>query len=375
MTNHHEHFWWRFFPKKKLSQIYVSVLIRSFAISLISLFIPLYLYKELSYTLEQTLLFFIFYAVIFAVSTPLAAKFSARYGIKHAILLSVPFFLIFVLLLYFLPLIKIPLVIVSAFLGLYVAFYWMGFHLVFYHNSNHKHRGEAFGKRRSVSIFGTMLGPIFGGFIIKYVGFYLVFLIIILLMFISAFFLFLSKDKHVKYDFSVRSIFNGKYWKDSLFFVSRGTYAIAAGVIWPLFIFFIVDDYFILGIVGTLASGMSVILVWFTGKYSDLIGKRKIVRWTVWFESLSWFLRALVNNTLQVFGVTLLGGLTYGIFEAPLGALEYDKARGNITEYFVSREIFICLGRILILTFVLITDSLSGGMILHGFASLAALLF
>ena len=75
MHHHNEHLLWKFFPHKELTQVYISSAIRNFAISLISLFVPLYLYKELGFPIEQVLYFFMFYAVTFAILTPLAAKF------------------------------------------------------------------------------------------------------------------------------------------------------------------------------------------------------------------------------------------------------------------------------------------------------------
>ena len=214
----HNNLWWRYFPRKKLNQIYISVLLRSFAISLISLFIPIYLYKEAGYSLEQTLLFFIFYSVIFAISTPLVAKFSAHFGVKHTILSSVPLFLLFTLLMYLLPKYNIPLVILSAVLGLYVAFYWMGLHLIFYYDSDRKHRGEEFGKRQVLTIIGSTLGPLCGGLMIKFIGFYSIFLLTSILLLFSALFLFLSKENHIKYHFSLNSLLDKKHWLDSLFF-------------------------------------------------------------------------------------------------------------------------------------------------------------
>ena len=153
MHHHNEHFWVHF-PHKELTQIYISSAIRNFALSLISLFVPLYLFKELGYPLEQVMYFFIFYAAIFAVLTPMAAKFSARFGLKHSVLISVPLYLLFVLLLYFLPTYSIPLFIIAGLLGASQAFYWMGMHIVFKHASDHKHRGEEVGKISRSSVSG-----------------------------------------------------------------------------------------------------------------------------------------------------------------------------------------------------------------------------
>jgi len=374
MIHHHE-FWWRFFPKKELTQVYVSSALRSFALSLVAIFVPLYLYHEMGFSLGETLMFFIFYSVVFAITTPFAAKFSARFGIKHAVLLSVPLYLLFIGSLYSLPYINMPLVVISSLLGLSQAFYWLGMHLVFHKASDHKHRGEEVGKRGGFSIVGSLFGPLLGGILITSVGFNSVFCLAGIFLILAAVILFKSKEKHVKYHFSVRSVINKKHWQDSLYFVSSGMQDIALGVIWPLFIFFILKSYLALGIIGSLIAGVSAVLLIVFGKFSDHIGKRKIVKWITGFESLAWILKALSFVAIHVYGATIFGAIVQGIRQSPLGALEYDKARGEVAAYFVSREIFICLGRILLLTFVLMTNSLTGGLVFQGVASFAALLF
>ena len=373
--HHHHDFWWRFVPKEKLVQIYSSMALRSFALSLLGIFLPLYLYQEIGFSFEQMLFFYIFYPTILAVTCPLAAKFCARYGVKHSVLLSMPLYIAFLILLYFMPVFRTPLIVLGTLVGLSLAFYWMGMHQIFHHASDYKHRGEEFGRRRALMVLGTFFGPLVGGVLIKFVGFQIVFGIASLLLLVSAGILFLSEEEHPKYHFSLRSITSKDNWKNSLFFVSRGTELIASGVIWPLFIFVILGDYFSLGIVGSLLAGISAVLVWLSGKHSDHIGKRKIIRWVSGFETLSWILRAMVTTAAHVFGATIFAAITSGIRISPIGAREYDKAQGEIAAYFVSREVFICLGRILMVVFILMTNSLAGGLVFQGFASLAALLF
>lgn len=374
MIHHHE-FWWRFFPKKELTQIYLSVALRGLAISMLGLFIPLYLYQELGISLNTTLIFFIFYSVIFAIFTPISAKFASLYGTKHTVLLSVPFYLAFVIGLYLLPKYPIPLIIVSSILGISQAFYWMGMHLAFHHASDHQHRGEEVGKQKAASIVATIAGPFLGGLLITFFGFPAVFLLASILLIIATFILFISGENHFHYKFSVRSVINKHNWRDSIFFVSRGTSVIAKGVIWPLFIFLTLKSYISLGIVGSLMSVVSAVLLLTMGKLSDHRDKRRIIRWVSGFETISWILRSMAATVGQVYGATIFGGITEGVRESPLGALEYDKANGDIVGYFVSREIFICLGRILLLTITIMTTSLAGSLVFEGFISLAALLF
>ena len=374
MVDHHQ-YWWRFLPQKELTQVYLSAALRSFAISLLGLFLPLYLHLERGFTLQQTLGFFIFYSVSFAILTPLAAKFAARFGVKHTVLCGVPLYLIAVLLLYLLKFFPISLVIISAILGASQAFYWLGMHMTFLHASNRKHRGEAIGKNKGLNILSTMIGPLTGGFLITYYGFPAVFLLASIVLTLAGFSLFLSHENHTKYEFSFRSLVDKDHWKYSLFFVSRGSAVIAAGVIWPLFIFFILDSYFSLGIVGSLLSAITFILLWVVGKYSDHADKRKIIRYSTIFDSIIWVLRGLVLTVSHVYAVTIAAAITNGIREAPLSALEYDNAHGNTAAYFVNREIYICLGRILMLTIVLITNNLAGGLMFQAIMNFAAFLF
>ena len=75
MVEHQSHpFWWHYLSHNKLVQIYCSLGIRTFALSLVALFIPLYLHFELGYSMQQTLLFYLVYAVIFAIASPIAVQ-------------------------------------------------------------------------------------------------------------------------------------------------------------------------------------------------------------------------------------------------------------------------------------------------------------
>ncbi len=368
-------FWRMFVPREELTRVYMAMSIRSFAVSLTSLFVPLYLYSELHYTFEETLLFFVFNSLIFALMVPVAAKFCARFGLKHSVLLSVPFYLSYIVLLQFLPMWKTPLMVISALLGFSLAFYWMGMNLVFQCATDHAHRGEQVGKQMGYSIVATMIGPLVGGLIIERFGFMALFGLAMVFLCLSAGILFLSEERHVAYHFSLRGVVDRKHWGNSLYFVSKGTRIMAEGVIWPMAIFVILGGYVRLGIMGTVLSLVSAILVWVVGKYSDSFGKRGIIWLITGFESLAWFFRSIVGSVAMVFGVTIFAGVADGIREAPLGALECDKARGELASYYVVREIYISLGRMLILLFVLLVHNLQAGLLFQGFANLATLWF
>ena len=191
----------------------------------------------------------------------------------------------------------------------------------------------------------------------------------------SAIFLFASKEKHVPYKFSISSVWSKKYWRNAAFYTYRGMWVMANGVIWPLFMFIILKDYFSLGILGSFAGATTALLMFSVGKISDKVGKRKIIFWAVPFESLSWLVRGLVGSFTGFLGISLFQSLTYGVMSAPIGALEYDRVKGNEVEYFICREIFICLGRVLVLSLVLLTGNFVSSFWLVGLASFLIMIF
>ena len=164
---HSHSFWFKLLPHEELKQIYLSAAIRSFSLSLVGLFIPLFLYHERGVSFSNTLLFYIFFSSIFALFTPLAAKFAARFGIKHSVLVSIPIYLGFLCAIYLLSPTTPNLFIMGSLLGLSLALYWMGMNLIFHRASDHKHRGEEVGKKLGYSILAAMIGPLIGGFLIS----------------------------------------------------------------------------------------------------------------------------------------------------------------------------------------------------------------
>ncbi len=344
-------------PSKELHQAYFSIALRSLALSLVGLFVPMYLLVELGYSFTQTLAFFMLYAAIFAGLTPIAAKFACRFGLKHSILLSVPFYIIYFFSLHQLASQALPLALIAFFQGLAQAFFWMGFHLEFKRVSHKKHRGEEMGLRRAFSLLGGIAGPLIGGIIIKYFGFQPLFLLSAIILAFSALFLFLSKEHHAPYHFSARRMLSKSAWKMETFYFYRGAMHFASTILWPLFMFAVLQDYIQLGVIGTLSGVTIAALSPAVGRFSDKKGKKIIIYLMAPIEAIIWVLRGF-SSTFNVFlWITLAHSLTHGILEAPVTALQYDRAKENPVEYFIIREIFMNMGRITILLLVLLTAS------------------
>ena len=362
-----------FHLNRELSEIYFSIFIRTLAISMIGIFIPIYLFKEVGYTLTKVLFFYILAALFFAFLSPFIAKISNKIGLKYSVLLSSFFFIIFYFLLYNLQ--NYPynvwFVLTALSVALTVSFFWIAFHADFAKFTQKKHRGEEVGVRISFSIVIGMLGPLIGGLIITYLGFNILFIVVSLLMLASSLPLFFSKEIHEPSQFSLKNIFKEKKFKDALAYIGEGMKDRALIVIWPLFIFLSLPKYLLLGFIASAVGLFTAVFTFIVGRFADKTDKRTLIKISAISDAILWPVRTLSITFLHFFSFSVVSGILHTTLAVPFQARMYDKAnKGNRLEYTVFREINIKIGEILILLISMISLSLgiaaTGiGLLLH----------
>jgi len=370
-SNYHLHF----LKNRELNELYISVAIKSFAISMISIFIPIYLLK-LNYSLTTV---FIFYAILnfsHALFVIPAAKISSKYGFKHSIFYSIPILIIFYLALYTLKQFHWPIYLLAVIFGINNALYWIGYHVDFSRFSDKKNRGKEVGTVKIVSSIFYVLGPIIGGLIITFVGFQALFATVSILLLTSAIPLFFSKDIHNPINFSIRRIFKGQSIKNTFAFIGYGIEGGAASVIWPVFIFFsILNNFTTLGLVSSLSVSFSLLFVFIIGRFSD-VRRRLVLKIGSLLNTVIWGVRFFIKTTLQVFIVDSFYGISQTLIYIPFDALSYDKAnKSNIVKFIMFREIVIQSGRMIFFLIMAIIATLTVGFFFGGGASLLFLFF
>ena len=87
---HHQPHIFHFFKNKELNELYLSIAVRSFALSVIGIFIPIYLLQQ-GIPLAQVLIFFAIVTGTMTVCTLPVAKLASRFGFKHLIYYSKPY--------------------------------------------------------------------------------------------------------------------------------------------------------------------------------------------------------------------------------------------------------------------------------------------
>jgi len=365
-----------FLKNRELNELYATIALRSLALAMIVIFIPIYL-LQLGYSLTAVFVFYLVLNIARVFFMVAAAKIASRRGFKHVMFYHVPFMIIFYILLYNLENYgeNIPLWIPAIFLAAGSSLFWMGYHLDFAKFSNKKTRGREIGFSKIFSSIFHVAGPFIGGLILYYFSFKILFTVVSIILFFSVSPLFFSKDIHSPLTISLKSIFNKKKIKSAFAHMGFGIESSVAIVIWPIFIFAILDSYVVLGLVSSFGLLFSLIATFIIAKFSDA-RRRLVLRLGAVFTALIWFLKVFITTGLQIFIVDSIHGVTRTMKYISFDALSYDKAnKGGIMEHMVFREVFINFGRVVLYSILILTSDLVGGLIMGGGSSLLVMFF
>lgn len=359
---HSHHLFLHFLKNRELNELYLSISIRAFALSLIGIFVPIYLY-QMGYTLVSIFTFYLFWSLFHVILTIPATKVSARIGLKHSMLVSIPFLIVFFMLLYTLETSRWPLQLLSFFISVNTVLFWMSYHTDFARFSDKKNRGREIAFSKVVAIVFGALGPVVGAFVLTFMSFKILFIVVCILLGLSIVPLFFTEDVHEPSEVSLKDFFKGQKRENVLAFVSNGIESRLGMAIWPLFIFLFIFNgkYLSLGLVSSFAMAVSLFSNFFIARMANA-RPRTTLKFGSALNAVVWAAKSFVVTPVQVFFVDALYGVSQTAIHIPFDTLTYDKARKNrhIIRLIAQREIYYHLGAILLfIVLILFTVSLT----------------
>lgn len=356
-----------FLLNKELKELYLSMAIKSLAIAMVGIFIPAYLYLRTPAGLIGVATFYLAISLVHLITSPWSAMLASRYGLKHALGISVPLYVLFYFLLaYHSTLSLLWIVLIGVIGGLADSIFWVALHAHMIRISDKKHRGEEVGLLYSVSVVSKILGPLIGALIVTFFSFNVLFMTVVFLYVVSLVPLTFSGENHIAQQFSYSSLHAtyAKYKKALFSCVPFGALGIGEAVLWPLFIFLLIDAYLSFGFIFTVAEVILMVSYTLVGRVSDH-GKGSVMWIGSTFHTLNWFIRATTTNVGFLLSTVPLTSILYPMIQVPFlsSHYAYAKASRHPIEFVVLREMFIHIGRILVLTTILLSGSLEVGFI------------
>lgn len=205
----------------------------------------------------------------------------------------------------------------------------------------------------------SILGPLIGAILITNFGYGLLYVIGSGLAFISMIPLLLSKEFTIKLDFNYKDLFKCLFDKKNanfnLSFVGFSIESQINYVLWPVFIFIILSGVFEVGLIVSLTTFFSVMIILIMGKLTDTKNKRNLIKVGTILTSISWFLRTFVNTKFKIFVVDTFKKFSSNILFIPWDAYNYDIARKrNYFEYFVARQLVFKGVRVIVFPFIIL---------------------
>ena len=363
-------FYLEYFLKRERTQLYTSVAIRNFAMAMILIFEPIYLFLYFNQSLTKTFLFFSAIYFFYGILSPFGAKIMAKVGLKRAIFLSIPFLFSYYLALYALKrdyfMLGGAILLIAASLKVVsMLFYWPAFHTDFVRFSEKKNRATQVSHLHIVNLAGWSVSPLLGGFILERFGYSVLFIIVLIVLGLSAFPLLFSRVVHEVYTDSYQRAFKRVLWPENknnniAFFAMGGENAISFWV-WPVFLFVMTLKYQTIGLISTFSLIIGIFSTLIIGKLADRVGKRRLLRIGSIFRSGAWIIKSFVKTGMQAFLARSFYRISQKTAGVPFSAILYDKAAqkgADADEFIIYREIVTNLAKAITLLFLIFLFSL-----------------
>ena len=293
----------------QLHELYLAMMLKTLGLSLIGVFVPVYLFK-LGHGLETISLFYVIVYGVRIFSDYVAAWLTGYFGPKHMMIVSHIFLIISLAMLLTLKTYNWPLWYVAVITSIATGFFFVPYHIEFSKLQSSTHGGSQIGTMYRTGKIAAALGPMLGGIIATYAGVHVVIVIALLFIMMSAIPLMMGpepvrKRQHI----TLRGFPWQKVRRDAVSNMALNVDQMTNMVGWPLYVaMFIFVDNAYLG-VGTITSISLVVTIAMVGVYGKKIDSGKgwqLMRFGVAGSFLVNMSRVFIRGAAGVFGLSLI---------------------------------------------------------------------
>ncbi len=327
--------------------------LNSFAMSFISVFIPVFLLK-LGYSFQMIMFWIIIQQSTLLISSFITVYISNRIGLVQCLHIR------FILLLTYFPLLlfglkNTPLLfyIIPILIGAETAFYWMPLNILFVRNTKSDDMGNSMSKFFTIPSILSIIGPLIGAYIIIHFGFLSLFSLAMFILLFTFLPVFSLRSEKTNFIFTWEKTLE-IYRKNKQYFIPEILDNLTGElmVIWSIFIYLKLASTLQVGIIGTIVAGASLLFTFIIGKLTDNWNKHKLLKIGVSLVSLAWFTNFLIGtfnpHQWPFYLATVFLTLASKIYLIPYSSLFYNKARQDDAQFLVLREIPSVLGRLIL---------------------------
>lgn len=375
--------------------IYFSRITINSATQLMGLFLPIFLYQFLDFSLFWVIIYYLISDLLYASLVAVGCRqLMNRFGIKRSLQISVffgaAFYAAFFLINhYIVPNSQLvagyqlwwlaPTIFFSLFFRLT---HWIPFHTNIAKLTEHHIRASQLSFMEATMMALGAVMPIIAGLALEYLGYSTLFFLAVSIYLISL--IPFSQLPRVKEKFSWsyketwRRFLSKKMRGSVLAYAGDGAESVVGAIIWPIFIWQLLSgNYLQVGAISSVIILATIILQIMVGSLMDNLPSRRWLRYGTILYAFGWILKALVNSAFQVFLFSTYHNLSRVFARTSFDALNYDIAADQghyVDEYTVIREMAIVFGKALMCLFIILISPFLALRYLFLVAALASLL-
>lgn len=321
---------WRDISFNELSEIYVTMMMRSLAISMTGIFIPVYLY-QLHYSITAITSVFAMYFTARIVLDFAAAYTVARIGPKHTLVIGQFLQIATSAMFLTLPQMHWSLLLVGIVWGSSASFFFIPFHIDFSKVKHAVHGGKEIGFEQIMEKIGFALGPLVGGVVATVLGPRYIFLVSIVMLIGGLWPLFRTEEPvrvHQKLHYSGLHLSKIKRHLPS--YVGLNVENTLCLMLWPLYLAVVVipgtSVFAKIGLLASVSVLFSITAAHTAGKKVDNHDGRRLLRISATINGLIHFCRPFVTLYPVAFGLNILNEIVTIGYRLPFTKGVYDLA-------------------------------------------------
>ncbi len=334
------------FRYTEMRELYISIAMRSFAGSLVGVFIPIYLYVE-GFSLTFIAVYYFMMHVVRLFSHVMTDRLIRRFGAKHIMGASGVLDIINIIALVMVPFWSWTVWIAMVAFGLGAGQWWSARHIQVAVASEGKKGSSDVGRVQAIAIIATVLAPAIGGVIATQFGIVYSLLLGVVVVVLSLYPLFRT-DEILRFipKQSIKPFHFSFYNPVQRSMFMRGVQENISIFAWPIFIYIALTSYQLIGGVFSLSMLIGAAIAYMVGKYGDMGKNPLILRLGSFAYMLVHLLRVLGRSFMSILSIDIAGTIASVLVTGPYFA-EYYKRAGksrDIIGYVTNIEVAACLG-------------------------------
>jgi MFS family permease len=347
-----------------IAAIYVNSALRTFAVALIGIFLPVFLFLETQEYFGRgihigfygVIMYFFIHRFVVTLFLLPAAKIISKIGFRWSI------FLANIVLISLLGLLSLSdnifwLIPLAAFLhGIQNPLYWLSYRSLFAREGVLSSLGREVGFSAISTQLASIAGPVLGGVIIAIWGFPSLFIVAFIVVIISGVpFFLMPKHKH-EYAAKLKDVLEWlkkpKHRNEELAFLGRRIDDFVWSLFWPIFVYLILGNFEKQGLLASLGLVTSTVMVYIAGRIFDTRHSLKAYKFGVYANSIIWLIRGLGRNLGQLLLIETSASAVSPFYWVTYDSLLYERSRDKdekIIVFMMGRHLMVNMSMLVVL--------------------------